>query len=60
MELCGPKRLHITKRTLSFQITVHLSWTPSEVTCRNEEHHENVEELEILIFQQVVIVLISV
>jgi uncharacterized protein RhaS with RHS repeats len=26
-----------------FQITAHLSWALSEVTYRNEEHHEYVE-----------------
>jgi hypothetical protein len=32
-----------TKQTLSCLITGYLSWSPSEVICRNEEHHENVE-----------------
>jgi hypothetical protein len=32
------------KQTLSCQITGHFCWAPSEVTCRNEKHHENVEE----------------
>jgi hypothetical protein len=30
-------------QTLSCQIAAHLSWAPPEVTCRNEEHHENAE-----------------
>jgi hypothetical protein len=29
---------------LSCRITGHLSRASSEVTCLNEEHHENVEE----------------
>jgi hypothetical protein len=32
-----------TETTLICQTTGHLSWTPSEITCRNEEQHENVE-----------------
>lgn len=28
---------------LRCQITAHLSWAPSEVGSRNDEHHENVE-----------------
>jgi hypothetical protein len=27
-----------SKQMLRFEITGHLSWAPSEVTCRNEEH----------------------
>jgi hypothetical protein len=37
-------RLKRTKHTLNCRVTGHLSWAPSEVTCRNEEHDENAED----------------
>jgi hypothetical protein len=45
-ESCGSKKASFkrTKHTLNCHVTGHLSWAPSDVTCRNEEHHENMEE----------------
>jgi hypothetical protein len=44
-ESCGSKKVSFkrTKHTLSCQITWYIRWTASDVTCRNEQHHENVE-----------------
>jgi hypothetical protein len=44
-EACWSKKVSFrrTKQTLSCHVTGHLSWAPSETTCRNEEHYENVE-----------------
>jgi hypothetical protein len=58
MEPCELKELHV-KRTLSCQITVHLSRARSEVTCLNEQHRENVKQLGILYLEQVVTLFIS-
>jgi hypothetical protein len=56
-EASGSKKVSLrrTKQKLSRQITGYLSQAPSEVTCRNEEHNNNVK---ILILLQVVILFI--
>jgi hypothetical protein len=44
-ETCGSKKVSFrrAKHTLLCEFAGHLSWTVSEVTCRYEERHENVE-----------------
>jgi hypothetical protein len=45
-EACRCKKMSLTrtKHRLTCEITEYLSWAPSGVTFRNEEHHENVKE----------------
>jgi hypothetical protein len=40
------KNFRRTTQILHCQITGHLSWAPSKVTCQNEQHHKNMEGAE--------------
>jgi hypothetical protein len=41
---CGRKvSFRRSKQSLSCKIAGNLTWAPSEVTCQNEDHHENVK-----------------
>jgi hypothetical protein len=47
-QVSGSKKVTMkrTNQMLNFRITGHMSWAPCKVICRNEEHHEDVQEAE--------------